>query len=84
MLHREHSAIFLTFIKLPFVIKIIVLSILTGCLTQVFLYTDFTFFQHSVAFHACLHCLPKYPFRGFQYAKDYIRKLNEDPYRNIL
>ena len=28
MLQREHSAIFLTFIKLPFVIKIFVLSIL--------------------------------------------------------
>ena len=20
---------------------------------------------HYVAFHLCLHCLPKYPFRGF-------------------
>ena len=27
MLQREHSAIFLTFIKLPFVIKVFVLSI---------------------------------------------------------
>ena len=49
-------------------------------------YTGFTvyrfyIFQHSVVFHAGLYCLPKYPFRGFQYAKDYIRNLNEDPYR---
>ena len=26
--------------------------------------------QHSVAFHLGLHCLPKYPFRKFQYTKD--------------
>ena len=32
MLHGEHSAMFSTFIKLPFVIKIIVLSILSGFL----------------------------------------------------
>ena len=24
---------------------------------------------HYVAFHMGLHCLPKYPFRGFQYTK---------------
>ena len=34
----EHSAILLTFIKLPFVIKIFILSILSGCLRQVLLY----------------------------------------------
>ena len=39
MLHWEHSAILLTFIKLPFVIKIFVLSILSGRFTQVLLYT---------------------------------------------
>ena len=33
-----HSAILLTFIKLPFVIKIFVLSFLSGCLRHVFLY----------------------------------------------
>ena len=22
--------------------------------------------QHCAAFHLCLHCLPKYPFRGLQ------------------
>ena len=38
MLQWEHSAIFLTFIKLPFVIKIFVLSFLIGCLRQVLLY----------------------------------------------
>ena len=37
---KEHSAILSTFIKLPFVIKIFVLSILflSGCLTQILLY----------------------------------------------
>ena len=38
MLQREHSAILSTFIKLPFVIKIFVLSILSGRLRQVLLY----------------------------------------------
>ena len=26
--------------------------------------------QHHAAFHLGLHCLPKFPFRGFQYTKD--------------
>ena len=34
----EHSAILSTFIKVPFVIKIFVLSIFDGCLRQVLLY----------------------------------------------
>ena len=34
----EHSAILLTRIKLPFVIKIFILSIFSGCLRQVLLY----------------------------------------------
>ena len=34
LLQGEHSAILLTLIKLPFVIKIFVLSILSGCLRQ--------------------------------------------------
>ena len=34
LLQGEHSAILLTFIKLPFVIKIFVLSILSGRFTQ--------------------------------------------------
>ena len=38
MLQGEHSAILKTCIKLPFVIKIHVLSILSGCFTQVLLY----------------------------------------------
>ena len=38
MLQGEHSAILLTFIKLPFVIKIFVLSIFSGRFTQVLLY----------------------------------------------
>ena len=39
MLQGEHSAILLTFVKLPFIIKIFVLSILSGRSTQVLLYT---------------------------------------------
>ena len=38
MLQGEHSAILSTFIKLPFVIKIFVLSFLSGCLRQILLY----------------------------------------------
>ena len=38
MLHGEHSAILLTFIKLPFVIKIFVLSIFEWSFSQVLLY----------------------------------------------
>ena len=37
MPQREHSAILLTFIKLPFVLKIFVFSILSGRFTQVLL-----------------------------------------------
>ena len=38
MLRGEHSAILLTFIKLPFVIEIFVLSILSGLFSQILLY----------------------------------------------
>ena len=38
MLQGQHSAILSTFIKLPIVIKIFVLSILSGPFTQVLLY----------------------------------------------
>ena len=38
MLQGEHSAILSTFIKLPFVIKMFVLSIFSGGLRQVLLY----------------------------------------------
>ena len=37
MLQGEHSAMLSTFIKLPFVIKIFVLSFLSDCLRQVLL-----------------------------------------------
>ena len=37
-LNAGHSAILLTFIRLPFIIKIFVLSFLSGCLRQVLLY----------------------------------------------
>ena len=45
---REHSAILLTFIKLPFVIKIFVLSILGGCFMQVLLYKQLLQFSYIV------------------------------------
>ena len=38
ILQREHSAILSTFIKLPYVIKIFVLSIFSGRFTQALLY----------------------------------------------
>ena len=38
MLQGEHSAILLTFIKLPFVINIFVLSFLSGCSRHVLLH----------------------------------------------
>ena len=38
MLEGEHSAILLTFVELPFIIKIFVLSGLSGRFTQVLLY----------------------------------------------
>ena len=41
MLQGEHSAILWTFIKLPFVVKIFVLYILSGHFTQVLLYIVF-------------------------------------------
>ena len=41
MLQEEHSAILLTFIKLPFVIKISVSSIFSAHLSQVLLYCEF-------------------------------------------
>ena len=40
MLQGEHSAILLTFMKQPFVIKIFVVVILSGRFTQVLLYID--------------------------------------------
>ena len=42
MLHGEHFAILLTFVKVPFVIKVFVLSILSGHFTQVLLYNILT------------------------------------------
>ena len=41
MLQGEHSAILLTFIKLPYVIKIFVLFIFSGRLRQVLLYNTY-------------------------------------------
>ena len=38
--------------------------------------------QHNAAFHLGLHCLPNYPFRGFQYTKGYILLHTEGP--NLL
>ena len=49
MLQGEHSAILLTFIKLPFVIKIFVCLFLSGGFTQILLYVDF-YFSYKLAF----------------------------------
>ena len=45
---REHSAILWTFIKLPFVIKIFVLSILSGSLRLVLLYWLYVMYWFQV------------------------------------
>ena len=47
MLQGEHSEILATFIKLPFIIKIFVLSILSGCFTQVLLYKHLYLYYSS-------------------------------------
>ena len=48
MLQGEHSAILLTFIKLPSVIKIFVLSFLSDCLRQVLLYAFLGIMENNV------------------------------------
>ena len=55
MLQEEHSAILSTFIKLPFVIKIFVLSIFEWPL-----YTGFAVYHFFVKFHTKTICEPKY------------------------
>ena len=57
MLQGEHSAILLTFIKLPFVIKTFVLSIFewpfyTGFTVCCKLHITWVFHKHSLLFHA--------------------------------
>ena len=93
----EHSAILLTFIKLPFVIKICVLSIFEWLLK-----TGFTVFlplkvvlilansadpdemQHYAAFHLGFHCLLN-SFRGVLYTKGYsMTKINLAYHTNPL
>ena len=34
--------------------------------------------QHTAAFHLGLHCLSKYPFRGFQHTRDQTIMDNEE------
>ena len=53
MLQREHSAILLTFIKLPVVIKTFVLSILSGRFTHVLLYMRFWYIYILKVSRAC-------------------------------
>ena len=58
---EEHSAIRLTFIKLPYVIKIFILSILSGRFTQVLPYNDEACFiepqiSHFANFISCENC----------------------------
>ena len=47
MLHGEHSAILSTFIKLPFVFKILFCLFLSGHFRQVLLYNDYLFLKKS-------------------------------------
>ena len=72
MLPLEHSAIVLTCIKLPFVIKIFVLSVfLSGCFTQVLLYytlqrannkcADLTAYMHRLVW-AFIFCIQQNRF----------------------
>ena len=39
--------------------------------------------QHYAAFHLGLHCLPKNPLRGFQYAKGLVPKSHELAYFTV-
>ena len=48
MLQGEHSAILSRFIKLPFVLKIFVLSMLSGRLRQILLYKTFFFTKINI------------------------------------
>ena len=50
MLQEEHSAILLTVIKLPFVIKILICLFLGGCFTQVLLYVQISYGYLAKAF----------------------------------
>ena len=36
--------------------------------------------QHHAAFHLCLYCFPKYPFRGFQYTKVKVVQVSHIPF----
>ena len=63
MLQGEHSAILSTFINLPFVIKILVLSILSGRFTQVLLYVYFCSYYSKTYVK---RPLSKRPTIGFQ------------------
>ena len=75
MLQLEHSAILLTFIKLPFVTKSFVLSIFEWPF-----YTDFTVsdLSHLVSFHSgqvsnfCLLVLLRQILRKFNYTRSII------------
>ena len=48
--------------------KLLYISVPEGCFILVnSAYPDEM--QHHAVFHLGLHCLPKYPFQGFQYTK---------------
>ena len=66
MLQGEYSAILLTFIKLPFVIKTFVLSIFGGCFTQVLLYVEIKLKKCRL----CKHAKSKLP--SMQSAADFL------------
>ena len=77
MLQLEHSAILLTFIKLPFVIKIIILSIFKSKLyTRFTLYLFLNPFFYSDSFHKHLdRTSMKLPIIYFQKSEVEISKL---------
>ena len=77
MLQGEHSAILSTFIKLPFVFKIFVLSVFewpfyTGFFTVLLFFcisSRISLYFGSATFHPSLHWLPMCSFMGFQNTK---------------
>ena len=70
MLQGEHSAKLLTFIKLPFVIKIFVLSIFSGRFTQVLLYETIMILKFSKSLRTKIKLLKqKYSICGIMQTK---------------
>ena len=67
MLQGGHSAILLTFIKLPFVIKIFVLYILSGCFTHV-LHRLYFVCESNIGFDEATVCAGSFEHSRLAYA----------------